>query len=185
MTPRLREKTVSSPAPSVQNGFSLISNEKLLQLYATMLKCRMIEDRSRIIIQQNKLKGNHASFGQEAAMVGLAMDLLPGDHIATNPGNVVPFFINGLPLETLFNGLLNSSAQASRNADPFKSATEAAKANKQANNKVIAVALCGISGSPSLSMISRTRQRSSCQMMCITSSSALVSVDNVIFRFIT
>ena len=147
MTPRLREKTVSSPAPSVQNGFSLISNEKLLQLYATMLKCRMIEDRSRIIIQQNKLKGNQASFGQEAAMVGLAMDLLPGDHIATNPGNVVPFFINGLPLETLFNGLLNSSAQASRNADPFKSATEAAKANKQANNKVIAVALCGISGS--------------------------------------
>jgi TPP-dependent pyruvate/acetoin dehydrogenase alpha subunit len=148
MTPKLRERTVSSPAPSVQNGFSLISNEKLLQLYAAMLKCRMIADRTRILAQQNHFSGRQASLGQEAAMVGLAMDLLPGDHIATNPGNVVPFFIKGsqtqgFSLESLLSALLKSSAQKPDSANHFKSATKAAKANKQAKNKDIAVALCG------------------------------------------
>jgi len=35
------------------NGFSLISNEKLLQLYTTMLKCRMIEQRISTLAKQN------------------------------------------------------------------------------------------------------------------------------------
>ena len=147
MTPKLREKTVLRPAPSVQSGFSLISNEKLLQLYATMLKCRMIEDRISILIELNKSAANHASWGQEAASAGLTIDLLPGDGIATNPGNIIPSFINGLPLETLVRGLFNTTAPASRKADPFKSATDTAMVNKLASKNGVTVALCSDSAS--------------------------------------
>ncbi len=78
-------------------------------------------------------------------MVGLAMDLLPGDHIATDPGNVVPFFIKGsqiqgFSLQSLLSGHLNSSVHSS---NQFKRAAKAAKANNQAKNKGIAVAVCG------------------------------------------
>ena len=43
-----------SPVPTAKNGFSLISDEKLLALYATMLKCRMLQERIRILLIKNK-----------------------------------------------------------------------------------------------------------------------------------
>ena len=58
MTPKTKETTVLTSAPPIQNGFSLISNEKLLQLYVTTLKCRMIQERVRILVKQNKLIGH-------------------------------------------------------------------------------------------------------------------------------
>ncbi|MGA3136616.1 MAG: thiamine pyrophosphate-dependent enzyme [Terracidiphilus sp.] len=53
MTAKSNEQPRAVPQQPAQNGFSLISSEKLLQLYSTMLKCRMIEDSTRILFNNN------------------------------------------------------------------------------------------------------------------------------------
>jgi hypothetical protein len=44
------ESVSSAPAESApaHDGFSFISNQKLLELYATMLKCRLLDERIRV-----------------------------------------------------------------------------------------------------------------------------------------
>ena len=86
----------SAPAP--HNGFSLISNDKLLQIYITMLKCRMLQDRIRTLAKQNGSIGAYATTGQEALAAGVALDLLPSDTLAPSPGGIIPCFVKGLPL---------------------------------------------------------------------------------------
>jgi TPP-dependent pyruvate/acetoin dehydrogenase alpha subunit len=68
---------------SADEGFSLISNRKLLSLYAAMLACRRIADMPRERLGENRAV-HRASFlrGHEAAAVGAAIDLLPGDTVA-------------------------------------------------------------------------------------------------------
>ncbi len=65
---------VSTAEPVVQNeAFSLISNEKLIALYADLLKCRRTE--RQLGARRNGLRGC------EAATVGVAIDLGPEDAI--------------------------------------------------------------------------------------------------------
>ncbi len=149
MTPKTKETSVLTAAPSIQNGFSLIPNEKLIQLYTTMLNCRAIHDRLRILSKENKLAVNlDASSSQEAATVGLMIDLLPEDTIAPHPGDIIPFFISGLPLEVLLRSLFRPIAPAPSVGDQLKTATEAAMRNKRSNNKKIAVVVSNESTSP-------------------------------------
>jgi TPP-dependent pyruvate/acetoin dehydrogenase alpha subunit len=143
MTPRTKGTSVSIAAQSDENGFSLISNEKLVELYATMIRCRMIHERLGILIKQNKLAVQLGSFpGQEAAAVAVAIDLLPEDSLAAPPGDIIPFFIRGLPLEDLLRDLFRPSHTAPSFADQLKAASEAAMFNKQSHNRRIAVAIC-------------------------------------------
>jgi TPP-dependent pyruvate/acetoin dehydrogenase alpha subunit len=85
-------------ASSVQNGFSLISNEKLVALYCAMLKCRMLEERAR---QAGKSGSRQAAAGREAAVAGVLLDLGPEDALATWPGDRIAAFIKGVPLGEL------------------------------------------------------------------------------------
>jgi TPP-dependent pyruvate/acetoin dehydrogenase alpha subunit len=152
MKPKTRETTVINPPPSIQNGFSLISNEKLLGLYVTMLKCRLIHERIRTLIRQNglaktNLKAQNASMGQEAAVVGVTIDLLEDDTIFPSPGDFRPFFIRNLQLRAFFSALFNPLAPTSTSAAQLKLATEAAMLSKLAGNKNIAVAISGQSKS--------------------------------------
>ncbi|MGA3263179.1 MAG: thiamine pyrophosphate-dependent enzyme [Terracidiphilus sp.] len=130
-------------SPCVHNGFSLISNQKLLALYSTMLKCRMIEERIRILIKQNRFTGNgYAALGQEATAAGVAIDLLPEDTASAFPGDLIPLFIKGLPLEKLFARLFSASRPSTTIAAQLHIATGAALANKASKNKKIAVVFC-------------------------------------------
>lgn len=110
MTTRTMEQ--SSAAEKASNpGFSLISNEKLLQLYALMVKCRMIAERARILLMQSKSAGmDHAALGHEAAIVGVANDLLPADTIVPSEFDFTVSFIKGAPLENLFRSLFLGEA---------------------------------------------------------------------------
>lgn len=64
------------------NGFSLISNEKLLALYTSMLRCRLIEQHSRELIKSNLPSRFFASsLGREASAVGVAIDLRRTDRV--------------------------------------------------------------------------------------------------------
>ena len=68
---------------SANEGFSLVSNQKLLSLYAAMLACRRIAENSRGRHAQNGASRS-AGFirGHEAAAVGAAIDLLASDTVA-------------------------------------------------------------------------------------------------------
>jgi TPP-dependent pyruvate/acetoin dehydrogenase alpha subunit len=64
------------PAPP-DEGFSLISRQKLLTLYSAMLRCRSISERSMA-----PTKSGNSVVGHEAVAVGAAIDLHPHDTVA-------------------------------------------------------------------------------------------------------
>jgi TPP-dependent pyruvate/acetoin dehydrogenase alpha subunit len=75
--------TKNKESASANDGFSLISNQKLLALYAAMQECRGIAERSRIQPKKGKLAGSiNSILGHEAAVVGATIDLTSGDSIA-------------------------------------------------------------------------------------------------------
>lgn len=155
--------TQAGAAPP-HNGFSLISNDKLLQLYSTMLRCRMLEERIRVLAKRNGPIGRFAAGSQEAAAVGIGIDLLPGDTLAPSPRGLIPCFVKGLPVSRIFSALSDRPTRARSLYAPLKiipsslslraqldSAIAAAKANKASKNKKIVVAFCGnSSASPDL-----------------------------------
>jgi TPP-dependent pyruvate/acetoin dehydrogenase alpha subunit len=125
------------------NGFVLISDEKLLQLYATMLQCRMIAERARVLLEQNSLlSDSDAAVGQEAVAVGAALDLLAKDTVAFSQNDAVVNFIKGTPLEMIFRTLLERAGQPKLDAQ-LSLAVGAALNNKKKKNGRIAVAFCG------------------------------------------
>jgi pyruvate dehydrogenase E1 component alpha subunit len=76
-----RKPDTSAALP--HNGFSLISNQKLLALYTSMLRCRLIEQHSRQLLKHNQPSSFYAStLGREASAVGVAIDLRTSDRIA-------------------------------------------------------------------------------------------------------
>jgi len=156
MTIARRKIAAPAAAPAPHNGFSLISNQKLLQIYSAMLQCRMIEARIRALIKQNQLDKHYDTTGQEAAFVGAAIDLLPEDTLAPYHRALIPCFLKGLPLSTLFALLApvptrarlpftcrNLISPALSPAVQLDRAIDAAIANKAAKNSKIVVAFCG------------------------------------------
>lgn len=102
MTTNRKEKYASTDALPPENGFSLISTEKLLQLYSTMVKIRMLERRARPLFPSSQSYANgNTTRSQEAAAVGVAVDLLPKDVIVRCPGGFVLDFVKGVPLGRL------------------------------------------------------------------------------------
>jgi TPP-dependent pyruvate/acetoin dehydrogenase alpha subunit len=85
------------------NGAATLDAAMLKRLYACMLKCRMVEERARLLFQQGKLAGNFcAAAGQEATEVGATIDLLPEDTIAPSRRNLGTHVVKGTPLKDMF-----------------------------------------------------------------------------------
>jgi pyruvate dehydrogenase E1 component alpha subunit len=160
MTSRTNEQSAAAPAGN--NGFTLISNEKLLQLYTTMLKCRMIEERARALFSQGGFAGNDftslTSVGQEATVVAVAIDLLPEDTIAPSHRDFLLQFIQGESLARIFRRVSASAARPKRKVQSIAAqldiATEAARTNTRKKNGKVAVAFCG-DGAASLDALPR------------------------------
>lgn len=136
------------------DGFTLISNDKLLELYSTMLMCRMLQARIRTF--SGGPAASNSPVRPEAAIAGATVDLLPGDTLAPSPHGLVPAFIKGLPLGNIFpivvpGGVKPRPPYARINLIPpslslaaqLERAIEVATANKKARNKRIVVAFCG------------------------------------------
>lgn len=115
MATKVKEPAVESAGPkSASNGSSngnpLISNEKLKQIYSTMVKCRQLEERARALKKQARFKGNYyAAVGQEAAAVGAGIDLRPEDTVAPSHRDFILNFIKGVPLTAMFSQLYGRS----------------------------------------------------------------------------
>jgi pyruvate dehydrogenase E1 component alpha subunit len=106
----------------------LISNEKLLELYAAMVKCRIIGDTHPFL---------------DATLAGVTSDLLPGDTLVPTHSALMP-----APFAAMFppNGKLHSNAAPKQNghvpADPLTVAYEAATASRAAKTAGVAVVIC-------------------------------------------
>ena len=75
----------------------------LKRLYACMLKCRLVEERARLLFRQGKFAGNYDSaVGQEATEVGTTIDLLPEDTVAPSHRNFATHIMKGTPLKLMF-----------------------------------------------------------------------------------
>ena len=98
MTTRKKKRA----APAGNDGFSLISNEKLIALYAAMLRCRMLDERIRALAGPGR-----SAFGRghEAAVVAATIDLLPKDAISPPRGGLTPCLVKGVRLKTIFTWL--------------------------------------------------------------------------------
>jgi TPP-dependent pyruvate/acetoin dehydrogenase alpha subunit len=68
-----------------------------------MLKCRMVEEKARILFKQGRFSGNYyAAVGQEATEVGCTMDLEPGDTIAPSHRDFISNIMKGTPLKFMY-----------------------------------------------------------------------------------
>lgn len=80
-----------------------LNPELLRRLYAYMLKCRIVEERIRVLYRQGRFAGNYfAAVGQEATEVGATIDLLPEDTVAPSHRNFVTNIMKGTPLNLMF-----------------------------------------------------------------------------------
>lgn len=99
-----RDATEENPEPRVRaDGSPRLSEETLRRLYTYMLKCRMVEERARLLFRQGKFAGNYyAAVGQEATEVGATIDLLPEDAVAPSHRNFVTNIMKGTPLKFMY-----------------------------------------------------------------------------------
>jgi TPP-dependent pyruvate/acetoin dehydrogenase alpha subunit len=114
MATRSKERPNSTRGKSAvlepENGLQLrgdgsprLSEELLKRLYSYMLKCRMVEERARLLFRQGKFAGNYyAAVGQEATEVGATIDLEPEDTIAPSHRNFVTNIMKGTPLKLMY-----------------------------------------------------------------------------------
>jgi len=146
MTTGNKKRTVAAGLPPGKNCFSLISKRKLLDLYCTMLKCRMIAECARIILEQNKLNdGGCAAGGLEAVAAGVVIDLLPEDTISPSPRDLMACFVKGVPPHALFSHLQAHAAKRGKDhasRGRMEIAIGLARANKMKNNNKIVVVFC-------------------------------------------
>jgi TPP-dependent pyruvate/acetoin dehydrogenase alpha subunit len=120
----------------VQDGFSLISNQKLMQLYATMVKCRLLDERIRAECTRLQAAGNVAlpARGREAAIAGVLMDTLSSDTIVAPPMDLISLFVQGTSLAKVFRMLRKGRPT------PYLAA---AVADEAEDNKKIRVVISG------------------------------------------
>jgi TPP-dependent pyruvate/acetoin dehydrogenase alpha subunit len=133
----------------------LISNEKLIELYSVMVKCRMIAERAGQLARLGKLAASlDSSVGREASIAGIAVDLRLEDTLSYSREVMVSEFLKGAPLEAIFGGLAAEASNGQRlmtapaatpaNEEPgLEKACAAAKSHKIAKTGMISVVFCG------------------------------------------
>jgi TPP-dependent pyruvate/acetoin dehydrogenase alpha subunit len=147
MTTRSRETKVAVSAAAGEDDFALISNDKLFQLYAAMLKCRLLDERLRARANGSPRGATLAATGHEAATVGAAFDLLPEDTFISAHCDLLPCLLQGVPLETLLATAWELSAHRPQ-SDSLKLATHAAIAHKRSKTGRVAVAILPTASAP-------------------------------------
>lgn len=80
-----------------------LSDKTLLDLYAALLKPRMIEEKMLILLRQNKISKWFSGIGQEAISVGITAALDADEYILPMHRNLGVFMGRGMPFERLFS----------------------------------------------------------------------------------
>ncbi|HLV46484.1 MAG TPA: dehydrogenase E1 component subunit alpha/beta [Flavobacterium sp.] len=79
-----------------------LDNATLVQLYKSILKPRMIEEKMLILIRQGKVSKWFSGIGQEAIAVGVTSALQPDEYILPMHRNLGVFTTRQIPLNRLF-----------------------------------------------------------------------------------
>ena len=141
------ESTSTVNGAADQPAFSLIAREKLLQIYTTMVKCRILEERLGMFAQRDA-SGSGKAAAREATLVGATVDLGRGDAIVPDRWQILAGLANGtVPQRTL--KLLSNGAGSRRSVKvpaelPFEVAIRAAQIRKQKRSRKIVVALADV-----------------------------------------
>jgi len=149
MTSKKKQPTTPAPAQTDQPVFSLISNQKLQQLYGAMLKCRLLkreigEEMSRYAFIPEIVPG------LEAAAAGVAIDLVPDDTVTASGWDVAVQLLTGTALGTILTAL--DACEESPDCWPARlnGALGAALTNKtKENNKIVVVFFSRVFDTPS------------------------------------
>ncbi len=80
-----------------------IPDEQLLDLYKSILKPRMIEEKMLILLRQGKISKWFSGIGQEAIAVGVSSALEQEEYILPMHRNLGVFTTKGVPLNRLFS----------------------------------------------------------------------------------
>lgn len=131
-------------------GFALIPNRKLYELYAIMVHCRILSER---LLRSRQADVWPETRGLEAALVAATLDLDRDDTLAPGAGSLASCFVKGLPLASVRALLSAARARISWErykilspALPFETqleaALQAAEAHRAAKNKKMAVVFC-------------------------------------------
>ncbi len=80
-----------------------LTGEKLLQLYAAMLKPRLIEEKMLILLRQGKISKWFSGIGQEAISIGVTLSLNKEEYILPMHRNLGVFTAREIPLYRLFS----------------------------------------------------------------------------------
>src|SRR5882672_8286559 len=78
------------------------SDETLLQLYESLLRPRLIEEKMLILLRQNKISKWFSGIGQEAISVGITQALEPDEYILPMHRNLGVFTGRKIPFTRLF-----------------------------------------------------------------------------------
>lgn len=100
-----------APARPGDGEFSLIPQDKLLHLYAAMLKCRTI---ANAIANDAAGRRQRRLLISEAVTAGVTIDLLASDAISPVPSDLTPCALKGAALKTLLRWWANPSTRVPR-----------------------------------------------------------------------
>jgi pyruvate dehydrogenase E1 component alpha subunit len=98
-----------------ETSASRLSPELLLGLYRMMVKCRMCDEKARILFRQGKYAGNfYSNVGQEAGEVGAAYSLRDDDWVAPSHRDWTSNIIKRAPLKYCFAQLYGKADSPDR-----------------------------------------------------------------------
>jgi TPP-dependent pyruvate/acetoin dehydrogenase alpha subunit len=112
-----KSRAVAEPEAekSSKNGKNGPSRDLLLNLYRMLVKCRMCDEKARILFRQGKYAGNfYSGVGQEATEVGAAFGLREDDWIAPSHRDWTSNIIKGAPLKFCFAQLFSKVTSPDR-----------------------------------------------------------------------
>ena len=98
-SPPARRKAPARKKQPEINVQPVLNDEKLRELYATMVKCRMLAERVQSVQPAHKPERRFS--GLEAMLVGAGAHLLPQDCIALEHSSFVCSLIKGTPLQSI------------------------------------------------------------------------------------
>ena len=97
------EVEMSQKAQNISYNTKGLNAEVLLDLYRSMLKPRMIEEKMLVLLRQGKISKWFSGIGQEAISIGVTKSLLEEEYILPMHRNLGVFTSRNIPLYRLFS----------------------------------------------------------------------------------
>ena len=104
-----RPKTAEAGAPDELN------KEQLLEMYTLLFRCRLVDERARLLFRQGKFKGNfYSAVGQEATHVGTLYGCRRSDWVGPSHRDMVAAVVKGVPARDIIAQLYACQASPDR-----------------------------------------------------------------------